>query len=415
MTIAACKALLSLPHDFKTFPTFLSDSALMQLISNPLYVAGALLLLIVISEWLAQKKFLRHLGSALIVIILAAILANIHVIPSSQQPPPLYDQVFRYVAPLGIFFLLLDVKLKNLRYAGVPMLATFLLGSLCTMVGAVVSYYLVSPSDHHVNYAPAVAGMYTGTYIGGSANLNAIAIQYGVNKDGNLFAAINAVDNIITTIWIMATLILPSILQKLFPRKRQIPPREENESTDELMQHILSKKERVDVTGISILLFLGVASLLISNVISFYIPQIPSILTLTTIALILAQIPALQNIRGGKVLGYFLILLFLAVIGAYCDLHALRQSGTMAAILLLWVTILVLIHAILLFTIAGLLRQDWDIVSIASNANIGGTASAAVCANSLGRHDLQLPGLLAGAVSNAIGTYAGILVVEILK
>jgi uncharacterized membrane protein len=54
-------------------------------------------------------------------------------------------------------------------------------------------------------------------------------------------------------------------------------------------------------------------------------------------------------------------------------------------------------------------------VSIASNANIGGTATAAVCANSLGRHDLQLPGILAGAVGNAIGTYAGIFVAELLK
>lgn len=387
----------------------------MRLILNPVYIVSVLLLLMVVSEWLARKKFFTHIGSALIVIILAAILANLHIIPSSQNPPAVYDQVFRYVAPLGIFFLLLDVKLKNLRYAGLPMMATFLLGSLCTMIGAVVSYIIIAPPVHHIAYAPAVAGMYTGTYIGGSANLNAIAIQYGVVKDGNLFAAINAVDNIITTLWIMATLILPSVLQKIFPRKKVIPPQQEDSSSDELMQQILSRKEAVDVQGISMLLFMGVASLLTATIISFYIPQIPSMLTLTTIALILAQIPAVQKIKGGKVLGYFLILLFLAVIGAYCDIHALRQSGEIAGTLLLWVTILVSIHAILLFGIAGLLRQDWDIVSIASNANIGGTSTAAVCANSLGRHDLQLPGILAGAVGNAIGTYAGILVVEILK
>jgi len=53
--------------------------------------------------------------------------------------------------------------------------------------------------------------------------------------------------------------------------------------------------------------------------------------------------------------------------------------------------------------------------SIASNANIGGTATAAVCANRLGRPDLQLPGILAGAIGNAIGTYAGIFVAGFLK
>jgi uncharacterized membrane protein len=387
----------------------------MQILSDAAYVTTVLLLLIVLSEWLGSTKFFRHIGAGLIVIILAATLANLHIIPSSQNAPPLYNQIFKYVAPMAIFFLLLDVKLKNLRYAGVPMMTMFLIGSICTMAGAIIGYYLVAPQNHHVNSAFAVAGMYTGTYIGGSANLNAIAVQYGVIKDGNLYAAVNVVDNIITTIWIMATLVLPSVLQKLFPRMKNIPPQEAGTSNEELFQQIMSKKETINVLSISILLLLGVGSLFLSNLASFYFSKIPSILVLTTIALILAQVPAIQKIQGGKTLGYFLVLLFLAVIGAYCDLNALRQSGGLAGILLLWVTIIVLVHAIILFVVGGIFKQDWDIVSIASNANIGGTATAAVCANSLGRHDLQLPGILAGAVGNAIGTYAGIAVAELLK
>lgn len=387
----------------------------MQLLSDPTYVGAMLLLLIFLSEWLAKTKIFRHIGAGLIVIILAAIVANLHVIPSSQNAPPLYNYIFKYVAPIAIFFLLLDVKLKNLRYAGMPMMTMFLIGSLCTMIGAIVGYYTIKPQDHNINSAFAVAGMYTGTYIGGSANLNAIAVQYGVVKDGNLFAAINVADNIITTIWIMATLVLPSVLQKISPRKKTMPPLEAVESNEELIQQVMSRKETVNVLNISILLLLGVGSLFLSNLVSFYFPKIPSILLLTTIALVLAQIPVLQKIQGGKTLGYFLVLLFLAVIGAYCDIDALKQSGAVAGILLLWVTIIVLVHAIILFSVGGVFKQDWDIVSIASNANIGGTATAAVCANSLGRHDLQLPGILAGAVGNAIGTYAGILVAELLK
>jgi uncharacterized membrane protein len=387
----------------------------MQVFSDPTYVGAILLLLIVLSEWLGTTKFFRHIGAGLIVIMFGAILANLHVIPSSQNAPPLYNQIFKYVAPIAIFFLLLDVKLKNLRYAGVPMMSMFLIGSIATMAGAAIGYYIVAPQNHQVHSAFAVAGMYTGTYIGGSANLNAIAVEYGVVKDGNLFAAINVVDNIITTVWIMATLVLPSLLQKIFPRGKTIPPQEAVEPGEELVKQIMSKKETVNVLNISILLLLGIGSLFLSNLVSFYFSKVPSILVLTTIALVLAQIPVIQKIPGGKTLGYFLILLFLAVIGAYCDIHALKQSGAVAGILLIWVTIIVLVHAIILFTIGGLFKQDWDIVSIASNANIGGTATAAVCANSLGRHDLQLPGILAGAVGNAIGTYAGIFIAELLK
>ena len=108
-------------------------------------------------------------------------------------------------------------------------------------------------------------------------------------------------------------------------------------------------------------------------------------------------------------------MLFLAVIGALCDFRALLQSGEVAGILLTWVGLAVLLHGVILFTIGGLFKQDWDIVSIASNANIGGATSAPVCAASLGRTDLQLPGLLAGSVGNAIGTYLGIVVAEFLK
>ena len=387
----------------------------MKLLSDPLYIAAILLLLVVLSEWLGRTKFFSHIGAGLIVIILGAVLANLNLIPSSRNPPSLYNHIFKYVAPIAIFFLLLNVKLKNLRYAGLPMMSMFLIGSLGTMLGSVIGYYVVSPQNHNIHSAFAVAGMYTGTYIGGSANLNAIAVQYGVVKDGNLFAAINVVDNIITTVWIMATLILPSVLQKIFPRRKKMPPQRGGESNEGLVQQIMSKKETVDVLSISILLFLGIGCLLISNLLSFYFPKIPSILTLTSLPLVLAQIPAVQKLEGGKTLGYFFVLLFLAVIGAYCDVNALVQSGLVAGVLLTWVTIIVLVHAVILFTIGGVFKQDWDIVSIASNANIGGTATAAVCANSLGRPDLQLPGILAGAVGNAIGTYAGIIVAEFLR
>lgn len=108
-------------------------------------------------------------------------------------------------------------------------------------------------------------------------------------------------------------------------------------------------------------------------------------------------------------------MLFLAVVGAYCDINALIRNGSVAATLLMWVVLIVFIHGALIFLTGGFLKQDWDIVSIASNANIGGATSAPVCANSIGRPDLQLPGLLAGTIGNAIGTYLGVFVAEILK
>jgi len=381
------------------------------MLSNPVYVAAVLLLLIVFAEWLAPKKYFKYLGSTLIVILAAAVLANVHIIPSSTDAPPLYENIFTYVAPLAIFYLLLDVKLKDLRKAGLPMISMFLLGAAGTIAGTLIAYYIIAPQHNGVESAYAVAGMITGTYIGGSANLNAVALQYGVLKNGTLFAAINAADNIITTTWIIISLVLPALLQRWMPRKINITAKNKKEN----MEQPMATTESITVLSISVLLALGVASLFISQMLSIYIPQIPSILVLTTLALILAQVPAVQNVKGGKILGYFMVLLFLAVVGAYCDITALINNGDVAITLLLWVSTIVFIHGILLFVIGGLLKQDWAIISIASNANIGGATTAGALATASGRADLRLPGILAGSVGTAIGTYLGVLVAEFLK
>jgi uncharacterized membrane protein len=163
------------------------------------------------------------------------------------------------------------------------------------------------------------------------------------------------------------------------------------------------------------LLTLGLGSMFVSSLVATALPWMPSIIVLTTIALILAQLPFVERLRGGRILGYLLIMMFLAVIGAYCDFRALAGAGNVAAMLLVWVTIIVFLHGAIIFFIGGVLKQDWDIIAIASNANVGGATSAPVCAASLGRPDLQLPGLLAGTIGNAVGTYLGIVVAEFLK
>ena len=384
----------------------------MPLIVDPLYVIAVLALLVAFSEWVCRKRGFRQIGSALVVILAAAVLANIGLLPTASNAPPLYDGIFGYVAPLAIFFLLLDVTLKDLRLAGLPMLMLFGLGAVATIAGALIGYRMMAPAEHGIANAHAVAGMFTGTYIGGSVNLNAVALHYGVTKDGTLFAAINAADNVITTLWIIVTLLLPRLLQRWWPRTTVAPVKA---SAATMAPATLETKEGFGVFDVSVLLALGTGALFAAQLCSRYVPAIPAMLVVTTIALVLAQLPAIQKLRGARTLGYLAVLLFLAVIGAYCDLGALVANGFAAVLLLQWVTIIVAIHGMLLFVIGGLFRQDWAMISIASNANIGGATSAGVLATALNRDELRLPGILVGSLGNAVGTYAGILVAEWLR
>jgi uncharacterized membrane protein len=388
----------------------------MPFLQNPVAVFAVLMLNIVVCEHLAKLPYFRSFGSALLVIILTAITANLGLIPSSTQATPLYDGIFTYLAPLSIFFLLLTVNLRGLKRAGAPMILSFLLGSTGTMLGALAAMYLLGGSRSFGESFFALGGMFSGTYIGGSSNFNALAIHYNVNKQGNLYAAATAADNIITALWMMVTIALPGLLNRYFPRQERVNLGEAEQArlTHEAQAHI-NDQEQLNPQELGILLGLGALCLYLSQLAASWLPQVPMIVFLTTLALILAQFGFVQRLRGLRLLGMFCIYLFLAVIGAYCDLGALLQDGRLAMAMMALVTVMVLIHGVLIFGIGGLLKQDWDLLSIASQANVGGSASALALSKSLNRADLHLPGILAGALGNAIGTYCGLFIAEYLR
>lgn len=254
----------------------------------------------------------------------------------------------------------------------------------------------------------ALAGMLTGTYIGGSLNFNAVAIHYGMAREGALYAATTAADNIVTALWMIATLALPSLLRGKGKAK---PALQETTVPTGSFEDV----ETINPMDVGLLAALAFGAVFLADWFAGYFPVIPKILTITTVALVLAQFPVVSRLRGSRVLGMFLIYLFLAVIGAYCDIPALMQDGTLAIWLLVIICVIVLVHAAILIGVGKILKQDWDVVAVASQANIGGSSSALALARSLGRPDLQLPSILVGTLGNGIGTYLGFLVAEWLR
>ncbi len=381
--------------------------------TEPLPILFILFLNIVVCEWLSQKSVFRHLGTALLVIILTAIEANLGLVPTTDTP--LYDAIFSYVTPFALFVLLLNVNLKDLRRAGLPMLTMFLIGSVGTIVGVVVSMWLFSGPRTVGPQFFALAGMFTGTYIGGSINFHAVALHYGVAKSGNLFVAATAADNILTALWMIATLAIPQFLQRVWPRRVRTSADQVEATPIQQQTPPADDSEILSPFDLALLIALGLGAMWISQQLHNQFAAAPVVLLLTTIALVLAQFRAVNRLRGGRVLGLTAIYLFLAVIGAYCDMAALIRDGQLAVVLFGMICTLVLIHAGFVFGIGAIFRQEWAVLGIASQANIGGATSALALARSLDRPDLQLPAVLVGSLGNAIGTYLGILVAELLR
>jgi uncharacterized membrane protein len=373
--------------------------------AHPLWILSVLCLTVAASEWLARHTWLRHLGSALLVIVLTAAVANLGVVPAFDDSIGVYNGVFEYVAPLAIFLLMLRVQLRGLLAVGAPMLALFLLGSLGTFAGVVAGMKLIGGASIFGEWHGPLAGMFVGTYTGGSVNFNAVALHYGVNDQPTLYTGAAAVDSAMTTVWMAATVFLPRVLSKGVPADTQ---------RDTAAAGIDDDVERTGPTDLALLLGLaglGVwsAAWIADGLSAALGLNVPSILVMTTLALILAQIPAVGRLRGIKLCGWLAVMIFLAVIGALCDLEALAGLGSIGVALGGFVVIAVTLHGLIVFVPARLLGMDPQMAAVASQANIGGGTSALALARSFGRGDLTLPAILVGSLGNALGTYLGFL------
>lgn len=373
---------------------------------NPLYILAVLCVVVVAAEWLVRHTVLRHAGTALVGILLTALVANLGVIPAgstAENPVPVYDGIFEYVAPLAIFWLILGVNLRQVLKAGVPLVILFLVGAVGTTAGALSATSLVGGEAAFGAQHNALAGMFTGTYIGGSVNFNAVALQYNVVRDGALYAGTVVVDNIVTTIWMIATLSLPRLLGPLF-RAGRAPT-----ANGGVLLGIEDDTESVHPVDIARMLALGLGAVASSLWIAERAAEagvtIPFMLVLTVVALVLAQVPAISRLRGARVIGMFAVFLFLNVIGAFCDLRSLAGLGTLGVSLLAFASITVVVHGLVTFAAARVMRLDAEMAAVASQANVGGGTSALALARSLGRADLVLPAVLIGSLGNAVGNF----------
>ncbi len=363
------------------------------------------------SEWLCRYTFLKHISSSLLVIILGAVVANLGLIPSASNSSPVYDSIFKYVAPASIFFLLLGVNLKELKKAGMPMLVAFILGSIGTMLGVIVALQAINYEEVFGGRYAAIAGMMTGTYTGGSANFNAVALHYEVFKEGAIFTGVVVADNIITAIWMIVTLSIPVFMQKLRPHPRVIAGGEHSDESDREQEKMGPKEFALMLGMVSLVIFLSDT---LSEATMKWGWSIPSILILTTVALVLAQSRRVQKMPGAKLLGMFSVYLFLAVVGVFCEIGALIEVGAHAFDILIFTTLIVLVHAAFLIGVSLIIKADWAIVAIASQANIGGASTALALAKSVNRNDLILSAILAGSLGSGLGTYLGFLVAGFL-
>jgi uncharacterized membrane protein len=149
-----------------------------------------------------------------------------------------------------------------------------------------------------------------------------------------------------------------------------------------------------------------------SEVTTAWWPAIPRVIWLTTLALAVAQIPVVRTLTGSVVVGNFLLLLFLASNGAKSVVATIVEVGPEVVYFAVGT---VAIHGLVVFGVGRLVRLNGDVLSVASQANVGGATTAMSLAAARGRPDLILPGVAVGMLGNAAGNYAGIAMAYVAR
>ncbi len=370
-----------------------------------------------ISIVLEQKyKWAAKITGAIIALIGAIVLANLGIIPTDS---PVYDAVWSYVVPVAIPLLLLKADLKKIKKESGKMFGVFHISAFGTIVGTFVSAFVFASVIPHV---AEIAGMMTGSYIGGGVNFVAMTSSFSTPE--NITNATIVADNLVMVVYFFIVMSIPSM--KMFKKWGMAT---EGQSRGEGSVNYWTKKE-ISLKDIAVSLAIAFAVACASNLLSTYIGSIipdTSALTkmlksvlgnmyliMTTLMLVVATVfsKQLEDINGAEEIGTFLIYLFFVVLGVPASISEIFKNGVF---ILLFCVLAVVIHLIITLAVGKLFKCKLDELLLASNACIGGPTTAVAMAIAKGWNGLIVPVMVSGVWGYVLGNYAGVIVGNVLQ
>lgn len=354
--------------------------------------------------WCERFPWGRKYSGVMLLITAAIVLANLRIIPTVA---PVYDVVWDYLVPIAIPLLLFHADLKRIFTESGPTLIAFVIGSASVVVGVAVGVALFDLGPNEAE----LAGIFTGTYIGGGLNFAAVAEATGMQNDDMLTAAV-AADQVITNLHFLLIILLPGItwMAKRYPTHHM----DNAVAFDDDPQSVHRIKD-LSLAGLMAALALAFALAAIGK----YIADLAgmsdySILVITVLALLVASAfpQQVRRLSGHQEAGNVLMYIFLGSIAAGADIWKLVE---LAPVLFLFATVIIVVHLVILFTVGKFLKLDLAELAMASAVCIGGPSSAPALASAKGWQDLLIPGLLLGSLGYAVGSFIGVSVVEWLR
>jgi len=394
------------------------------------------------------KKFYKVVPALLMCYLLPAIFSSLNIISpewievsdngeKTIKESSIYFIASRYLLPAALVLMTISIDLKSLFNLGPKALIVFLAGTVGIILGGPIAILIVSIFSPETvggkGFDAVWRGLSTlaGSWIGGGANQTAMLEIFKYNQEK--YGAMVLVDIVVANIG-MAFLLFG------IGKKEAINKwlKADNSSIQELQNRVSDYQESVkrtpslnDYIIITAIAFGAVglshwgAQLCASFFSStFEVVNDPKsfastfggkffwMISIATILGILLSFSPLKKYEGAGAskIGSVFIYILVASIGMKMDLGSVLENPGLIAVGIIWM----LIHFIIIFGVAKLIRAPYFFIAVGSQANVGGAASAPVVASAF-HPSLASVGVLLAIFGYVAGTYGAILCTYLME
>ncbi|MDG1276762.1 MAG: DUF819 family protein [Algoriphagus sp.] len=370
------------------------------------------------------KKFYSVVPTVLLCYFIPALFNSFGWI--SGESSGLYRMASRYLLPASLVLFTISIDIKGILKLGPKALTMFLAGSFGIMIGgplALLTVGFVFPELLGGNGPDEVwRGLSTiaGSWIGGGANQTAMLKVF--EPSNSLFSQMIAVDVLVANLWTAVLLYWAAKPEKIdrFFKADTTAIYELRDKIADFRKGIMkipSLSDTMIILGVGFGVT-GVATLMADFIAPYIEVNYPAlaqyslnssffwiVVIATTVGLGLSFTKArMLEGAGASRLGSVLLYVLVATIGMQMDLGAIFDNPLLFLVGIVWMVF----HILIMLIVAYVIKAPFFYVAVASQANVGGAASAPIVASAFDS-SLAPVGVLLAVLGYAVGTYGAYL------
>ena len=375
-------------------------------------LAGCLLLLEKYSKW----RIFNVVPALVFIYILNMIFCTMGLF-NSEACSKAYSVLKNNLLYAMIFVMLLRCDFRKLAKLGGRMVAIFLACSLTLFIGFVVGYPIFKGSLG-ADVWGAVAALYA-SWVGGSANM--AAMQAALPVDAGAYSCALALDTVCYSVWIALLLLMVRYSSK-WDNATKADTSKLQEIADIAAKEVTKEKKTTSAADWVFLIGLSLMVSALSQMVGGYLQNAFASVglemfdkgTMTTVFVtVLGLVCALTP------LGKLPAVEELSTVYLYAVVSLLASTASVVDLLTapMWIVyglFILVIHVVLMFVLSKIFHWDLCMVSTASLANIGGSASAPIVASAYNPSYAGI-GVLMGVLGAAVGNFFGLGIGQILR